>query len=134
VWQIFVAAPAGADASRTAAARAKAEAALASVRAGEPFDAVARRASEDRASAPRGGDLGWISLTSGQGTLRLQAAAIAAGETTGVLQDGAGLRIMRVTDRRPGQAHALFRKMKGREGFERWVNGRQAKAKIEKFL
>jgi parvulin-like peptidyl-prolyl isomerase len=50
-----------------AAARAKADAALARLQAGEDFRAVARASSDDGATARRGGDYGWVTLE-GTGT------------------------------------------------------------------
>jgi peptidyl-prolyl cis-trans isomerase D len=54
----FVALPRIADASDTAAARARADSARAAIAGGESFADVARRESDDSASAANGGDLG----------------------------------------------------------------------------
>jgi peptidyl-prolyl cis-trans isomerase D len=54
----FVALPRFADASDTAAARARADSARAAILGGEPFADVARRESDDSVSAANGGELG----------------------------------------------------------------------------
>ena len=54
----FVALPRLADASDTAAARARADSVRAAIAGGEPFADVARRESDDSVSAANGGDLG----------------------------------------------------------------------------
>jgi parvulin-like peptidyl-prolyl isomerase len=51
--------PTPSDSAR-AAARAEAERLLEQVRAGEDFETLARRFSQDPGSAPQGGDLGWF--------------------------------------------------------------------------
>lgn len=51
--------PVPSDSAR-AAARAEAERLLEQVRAGEDFETLARRFSQDPGSAPQGGDLGWF--------------------------------------------------------------------------
>lgn len=51
--------PVPSDSAR-AAARAEAEALLEQIRAGEDFETLARRFSQDPGSAPQGGDLGWF--------------------------------------------------------------------------
>lgn len=60
--QIMVTVPEGADAALVAARRARIEAALARVRAGEDFAAVAREVSED-GNRERGGEIGLRPLT-----------------------------------------------------------------------
>ncbi len=57
--QILVKLDAGASADADAAAKKKAEALLARIKKGEAFALVAKTASEDTHTKPRGGDLGW---------------------------------------------------------------------------
>ncbi len=52
----------GADEAAVATAREKAEALLAKIRAGEPFDLLAKENSDDPGSAELGGDLGYFGL------------------------------------------------------------------------
>jgi peptidyl-prolyl cis-trans isomerase D len=82
-------------------ARAKAEAALARIKSGEDFAAVARSVSPD---AARGGDLGWRPLRA----LRMgqevadEVAKLQKGQTTGVIATMDGYFIVQLVDAREG--------------------------------
>lgn len=90
-----------AEEATDAAARARAEALLAKIRAGADFETVARENSEDPGSASRGGDLGWF----GRGAMvkEFEDAAFGAtpGQVIGPVKSPFGYHIIEVTDQRP---------------------------------
>lgn len=92
-----------------AVARAKAEAALAQLKAGKAWDDVAKTTST-APSAPQAGDLGWLQKDSGyDGKLMAAAFAAATGTTTDVIEgDGGIFRIGRVTDISPATVDQAF--------------------------
>lgn len=81
-------------------ARAELEAIAARIEGGEDFAAIASEVSEDPASAPRGGDLGYF----GRGRMvpEFEDAAFAAetGELVGPVESSFGVHLLEVTDRR----------------------------------
>jgi peptidyl-prolyl cis-trans isomerase SurA len=98
--QILVTVPERADEATVAARRARIEAALARVRAGEPFEAVAREVSED-SNRERGGVIGLLPAS------RLPDVFVAAtrglrpgGVTAEPLRTGAGFHVLKVLERR----------------------------------
>ena len=98
--QILVTVPEGADAALDAVRRARAEAALARVRGGEDFGAVAREISED-GNRERGGEIGLRPMS------RLPDIFVAAvrgvpagGVMPTVLRSGAGFHVLKVIERR----------------------------------
>ena len=66
----------------------------------EAFDAVARQASED-ASAPDGGDLGWLDPSQLDPVLAKTAQTLTPGAISEVLRSELGFHLVRVEDRRP---------------------------------
>ncbi len=88
------------DAAR-AAARAKAEAALARLSAGEGFATLARALSEDTLSAERGGDLGWFGR--GQMVAPFETAAFetAVDAIAPLTESDFGIHVIQVTGARP---------------------------------
>jgi peptidyl-prolyl cis-trans isomerase C len=99
---ILIMVPADASPDTVAAARARAEALLARVRAGEDFATLASRYSGDKASAARGGDLGFT--TRGRFIKPFEDAAFALrpGEVSDVVPTPFGFHIIQVVDRREG--------------------------------
>lgn len=98
--QILVTVPDGADAATTAARRAVAELALARVKKGEPFDAVARQVSED-ANREKGGVIGMRPASRLPDVFVEATRSLKAGEVTGtLLQTGAGFHILKVVERK----------------------------------
>lgn len=102
--QILVSVPENADAATLAARRTRAEAILARLRGGEPFERVAREMSED-GNRERGGEIG-LRPADRLPDLFVQAVAgLKPGEITReLLQSGAGFHILRVVERRDGAA------------------------------
>src|SRR6476469_5514576 len=88
------------DAQR-AAAKAKADAALADLQSGKPWDDIAKTVSTDSSTAPQAGDLGWLQADDSQTDEGLLTALFAAqpNQPTAVIQGTDGIyRIGRVTD------------------------------------
>lgn len=97
--QILVAVPEGADAARQAALESRAAQALARVRAGEPFDLVAREVSDDP-RREQGGEIG-LRAPDRLPDLFVQATrALKRGEVTpALLRSGAGFHVLKVLAR-----------------------------------
>jgi peptidyl-prolyl cis-trans isomerase SurA len=99
IAQILVTVPEGADASVVEARRARAEAALARVRGGEAFDAVARAVSED-GNRERGGEIGRRPASRlpdafVEATRELQPGQVAPA----LLRTGAGFHVLKLVER-----------------------------------
>lgn len=98
--QILVTVPDGADAATTAARRAVAELALARVKKGEAFDAVAKQVSED-ANREKGGVIGMRPASRLPDVFVEATRSLKAGEVTPtLLQTGAGFHILKVVERK----------------------------------
>jgi len=107
IAQILIAVPEGADAATEAARRAQAEAALARVRAGEDFAAVARELSQDP-NRERGGAIG-LRPAARLPELFVQAVqGLRAGEVApALLRSGAGFHVLRLVERREAGAFVV---------------------------
>ena len=98
--QILITVPEGADEATVAARRAIAEGALARVRAGEPFQAVARELSAD-GNREKGGEIGLRPASRLPDVFVAAVGNLAAGEvTTTLLRSGAGFHVLKVLERR----------------------------------
>jgi peptidyl-prolyl cis-trans isomerase C len=91
--------PPGADTAQKEAARQKALAALAELRAGADFADFARRLSEDGATAPRGGDLGFFPRGVMVPAFEQAAFTYASGEIGGPVETPFGWHLIRVDAR-----------------------------------
>ena len=114
-WQIEVKPQAtGNDAptsDQIAAARAKIDGALADLKAGKAWNDVAQSVSTDSATAPQGGDLGWISKDDTQTDEGFLTALFAAQQNapTDVIQGEDGIfRIGRVTEIAPESVDSAY--------------------------
>jgi peptidyl-prolyl cis-trans isomerase C len=87
--------------------RAEAERALAQIRAGTPFDTVARSVSIDQ-TASTGGDLGYMRRGEMIHELEEAAFSLAVGEVSDVIPSSYGYHIIRVLDRHPGAGQPTF--------------------------
>jgi peptidyl-prolyl cis-trans isomerase SurA len=103
IAQILVSVPDGADDAAIAARRAIAEAALARVQKGEPFEAVAREVSED-VNRAAGGDIGMRPASRLPDVFVEAVKPLKPGEVTAaLLRTGAGFHILKLIERREGQ-------------------------------
>jgi peptidyl-prolyl cis-trans isomerase SurA len=100
VAQILVTVPEGADAAAVAARRAVALAALARVRAGEAFDAVAKQISED-GNKERGGEIGLRPASRLPDVFVAAVQPLKSGELAAEpLRTGAGFHVLKLVERR----------------------------------
>jgi len=118
------------DAAR-ARARARAEAVLTRLRAGEPFAEVAKEASDDAATAERGGQVGMVPLEALEDAYRSALERAAPGEIVGPVEDEAGLSILLV-ESREGERDATFEDVRDR--IEEMVRARKGRELYEELL
>lgn len=114
IAQILLTVGEGASAAEVAARRARAEAALARVKAGEPFDRVAREVSED-GNRERGGEIG-LRPASRLPDLFVEAAkSMAVGEVSAApIRSGAGFHVLKLLERRGGDGGATIAQTRAR--------------------
>jgi peptidyl-prolyl cis-trans isomerase C len=141
---ILLRVPEGAAPDVRKAKRAQAEAALARVRKGDDFAAVAREVSEDPGSGPRGGDLGPFGKGQMVPPFEQAAFALQTGQVSGLVESPFGYHIIKVHERMPA-SKVPFETVKGRirehlaqtqrdKAVNDLVQGLRAKAKIETYL
>jgi peptidyl-prolyl cis-trans isomerase SurA len=102
------------DSLEKLAVRRKAAAALARIKAGEPFSRLAQNLSEDPGTASSGGDLGWFKRGSLDSTFEEAAFKLPVGVVSGIVQTPFGYHLIKVeeADKVKGEIHArhiLFR-------------------------
>lgn len=95
--QIFIAAP---ESDKTASEKAKSRVAeiAKSLKGGADFAELARTSSEERESATRGGDLGWLAETTIRPEIRSKVSTLAKGATTEPVKLDDGWYLVRVLD------------------------------------
>jgi peptidyl-prolyl cis-trans isomerase SurA len=103
IAQILVAVPDGAADTVVAERRARAEAALARVLAGEAFDKVAKEVSDDGATRERGGELGVKPVDRFPDLFVAAVKPLSAGAVAPqVLRSGAGFHVLKLLTRNDG--------------------------------
>jgi foldase protein PrsA len=132
-----------ADKEQEPLAQAKARIVQAKLAEGAKFEDLAKQYSDDKASAERGGDLGFV----GKGTLVKEfedvAWAMKPGETSGVVKSQYGLHIIRLHEVKQAQK-ADFARVKDQireqllngkreKAFEGWLQEQRKSARIERF-
>ncbi|MDX1477264.1 MAG: peptidylprolyl isomerase [Saprospiraceae bacterium] len=98
------------------AAREKAEQARARISNGEDFATLAKTISEDKTSAQRGGDLGFLTALFPSGFYEMESAAygLQPGEVSAPVRSSLGYHLLKLQERRPARgqieaAHILVR-------------------------
>lgn len=95
--QIQFRVPEQATAEDQNAARARAEAALKRIEAGESFSAVAGELTENKRARPHSGDVGFV-VRHGNAWVEQALEGIGIGQNTGILESPSGYDILMVTD------------------------------------
>lgn len=107
VAHILVRVPAVGGSEAEAGARAKAEEALGRIRRGADFAKVAQEVSEDPATAPKGGELGWISQGEMVPAFEQAAFALPPGEVGGPVRTAFGYHLIKVIEAKEAQKTSL---------------------------
>ncbi len=123
-----------------AVAQGRAEALLAALKQGEPFEDLALRFS-DGADASRGGRLGLVRQGELIPALEQALTSLQVGQVTGIVETGEGLHIVRVDDKKPRQfrpfeqvkaeIQSLVFQQKTEDQYQIWMADLKNKAYIE---
>ena len=106
--QIFIASPEDADKATAAAAQRKAMELAAKAKAsGADFAKLARDNSEQADSAPKGGDLGWVTATQMLPETRSVVEKLDKGEVGGPIRTSNGWHIVKLVDRKAASTRSL---------------------------
>jgi peptidyl-prolyl cis-trans isomerase C len=127
---VLITVPQGADAATKAAARAKAEDVLKQARAGADFAKLARTYSND-ASAPRGGDLGFVPKGQMVPTFEAAAFALAANQISDVVETPFGFHVIKVLEKRTAQSVPFGQ---AAPQIEQYLRQEQQQAKTRAFV
>jgi parvulin-like peptidyl-prolyl isomerase len=121
-------------------ARGRAEALLATLKQGEPFEELALRFS-DGADASRGGRLGQVRQGELIPALEQALTSLQVGQITGIVETAEGLHIVRVDDKKPRQfrpfeqvkteIQSLVFQQKTEDQYQLWMADLKNKAYIE---
>lgn len=99
VAQIFIASPEGADKEVEERAKKKLADVQAKLKAaGADFAAIAKADSDERASAERGGEIGWLAETQMRTEIKSQLLALQKGETSAAIQVAGGWHFVKLLD------------------------------------
>lgn len=106
--QILIPVPENASAADVARIKGRAEAALARIRGGEAFEAVARDVLTDDADKASSGELGMRAVDRLPDAFIEHVRGLSAGQTAAtVLRTGAGFHLLKVVERRDAQAFSV---------------------------
>jgi peptidyl-prolyl cis-trans isomerase SurA len=107
--QILIPVPENAADAEVARLKGRAEAALARIRGGEAFEAVARDVASDDRDKATGGELGMRPVDRLPDAFIEHVRGLVSGEVaTTVLRTGAGFHLLKVVERRDGQAFSVI--------------------------
>ncbi|WP_407275199.1 peptidylprolyl isomerase [Halothiobacillus sp. DCM-1] len=103
VAQILISVPENASPDQVTAAKARADAALAALKAGEPFEKVSAERS-DAPNAVQGGDLGWRDAARIPSLFMTAIESLKPGQFSGLIRSPNGFHIVKLLDERQEQA------------------------------
>lgn len=112
----------------------RAEAVLAEIRAGLPFDEAARLYSDDPLTSSTGGDLGYFVPGMLQPEYQAAVVKMQVGEISGVIRTPVGCHILTLTDRREGDIRTRLRRERARAALAEELAAMRRRAKIERYL
>jgi peptidyl-prolyl cis-trans isomerase C len=115
-------------------AKARAEFVLQKIKDGLDFSEAARGHSQDRFTAARGGDLGYVGRGSMFREFEEVAFSLKPGEISGLVRTPVGYHIVQVVEKYIGNAHILYMKDLREEGIALWRENLVKSARIENFL
>ncbi|MBV6415338.1 MAG: peptidylprolyl isomerase [Xanthomonadales bacterium] len=122
------------------AARREIDAIYARLKRGEDFEKLARELSEDDASAPLGGDIGWFALESLAPEFAEMVSQLKDGDYSEPFRDPSGWQVIqrvgtRTADRteefQRGQVKESLRQRKGEEAYEQFLRQLRGEAYID---
>jgi parvulin-like peptidyl-prolyl isomerase len=106
--QIFLAVPENADRTALTAATKKATDLAAKAQAkGADFAKLAREQSDQKDTAAKGGELGWLPEDKIIGEIRAAISRLEKGEVTGAIRSPSGFHIVKLLDKKPGGVRPL---------------------------
>jgi foldase protein PrsA len=113
----------------------EAQRALARLRAGEEFAALAKELSLDETSREDGGDLGWFPRGIMPTALEDVAFALPIGGVSEVVQTDYGFHILQVMEKDPAREiqTEMWESLRQR-AFTEWMEEQRAQAAIERFV
>jgi len=95
--QIYIACPKGADKATEDKGQVKLDTTVKKLKEGD-FSVVAKSQSDDTASAPNGGDLGWLAETQIQPEIRAQVVSLSKGGATSPIRMNDGWHVVRLVE------------------------------------
>ena len=141
---ILIAVPENADAAAKDAARAKATEILNQVKGGADFAELAKQYSQDPGSGPRGGDLDYFERGQMVGPFEEAAFALAAGQTSELVETRFGYHIIKVVDKQAartipleevrGRIEEYLRDQNREQQTQVFIDALRTKAQIEIFI
>jgi putative peptidyl-prolyl cis-trans isomerase len=110
--------------------------------AGQSFDDVARKDSEDAATAGKGGDMGWVMLAETDPYLANQVMqSYSQGGVSGIIKSSFGYHILKFYDKRQApfaevedRINNMLGNKKRGESFEKWVMDARRESEVKIYL
>lgn len=115
-------------------AKARAELVLKKIQEGMDFPEAAREYSQDRFTALRGGDLGYVSRGSMFREFEEAAFSLKPGEASGLVRTPVGYHIILVVEKHLGNSRSLYMQAIREDGIASWRESLAKSAKIENYL